>query len=200
MGDVATHLYGNDEVLRRLPTPFLECLLFGQPVERIVDFDRGKALAVEPEPLGRAQFGWVEPGSPVRIVPSRSSHEDSHSDREHNLKGCVTRCRTILRSPCFVVTIPARAVVPVTGRYPSGNRDKRRTVHRPVNDGYPLHSAGIWTFSANSFAKAPAGSCGPGEQIGPSFGVDPKRGVRRCQGHRGHHRGSAVLDHRGHAP
>ena len=78
MGEISACFDGNHEIVGRLLTPFRKGALFGQSVERIVDFDRGEALTVEGQPLGCAHLGRVEPRPPVCIVPARRSDEDGH--------------------------------------------------------------------------------------------------------------------------
>lgn len=72
--DEAVELHGVDEIVRDGPTPFLERLLSGLPVEGIVELDRIEGARVVPEPFRRREILRIEASLPVLVLPARRTH------------------------------------------------------------------------------------------------------------------------------
>src|SRR2546423_12524566 len=70
--DEAVELYGVHEIVRDGPAPFLERLLFGLPVEGVVQLDGVEAARVVLEPLRGREILGIEASLPVFVLPARS--------------------------------------------------------------------------------------------------------------------------------
>src|SRR6266513_3232353 len=71
MGDEAIELDGVDKVVGHGPAPLLERLLFGLPVEGVVQLDGVEVTRVVLEPPRRREILWIEAALPVLVLPAR---------------------------------------------------------------------------------------------------------------------------------
>ena len=70
----AAGLDGEDEIGGNLSAPGLECLLAGQAIETVVDFNRIELLNEIIEPLCGSEFFWIElPIPPMFVIPTAGS-------------------------------------------------------------------------------------------------------------------------------
>src|ERR1051326_3288795 len=70
----AARLDGEDKIGRSLSAPGLECLLAGQAVETVVDFNRIELLNEITEPLWRSECFWIELAiPPMFVIPTAGS-------------------------------------------------------------------------------------------------------------------------------
>jgi len=73
LGDETVGLYRITEARRRLPSPGVEGLSLGKPVEAVVDLYRIELGGIELEPSLHRKPGRIEGASPVPIVPPRTA-------------------------------------------------------------------------------------------------------------------------------
>ena len=112
VGEVTAGFDGKKEARRRTLSPGTKGFHLGQPVERIVDLDRGKSLCVIGKPFLRRQFIRVETAPPMAIVPARCPNPESirHLQPNLSIKNCLPNAK-----PCLAQQPGARYAVNFCG-------------------------------------------------------------------------------------
>src|SRR5690606_18923372 len=73
MGDVATALDREHEVVRRFAVPAPEAVGMLQRIEAAIEFDGRKAARGMLELSSLRESGWIEAATPARIAPARNA-------------------------------------------------------------------------------------------------------------------------------
>ena len=86
MREIPARLYGVDEGSRHAAAPLREGVAFGEPVERIVDFNRLESACVVFQPARGWQIRRIDRALPVLVLPSGAANSNN-------------RCRLTNRDP-----------------------------------------------------------------------------------------------------
>src|SRR5579875_86019 len=70
VGHVPARLQREHEVLWGGGGPTLERCCLGQPIERVVHLDRGKARAIDLKPAAKRELAWIERALPMPVLPA----------------------------------------------------------------------------------------------------------------------------------